>query len=329
MRIDPEALTRHMAQMVETEAQYVIGMDEMALRLARHIASRGSMTGPALPWTKTHETIRFNPGALSIWAGINGHGKSLVLGQAALWWMGQRQTVVLASLEMKPEETLYRMARQMLGRPIELEEFEVVIKALRDHLWIYDQTDSVESDRILALVHYAATELGADHILIDSVTKCGLARDDYTQQAKFVDKLQWAAKRHDVHIHLVAHMRKGNDERGGSPGKFDVRGAAEMTDLADNVLVVYRNKAKELAVEKRRSMGILTDAERSLLEEPCTFLSIEKNREYGIESRFGLWYHHGAMQFLGADVPQPMVWEKCPPPWHGAAARAREAGILQ
>lgn len=329
MRIAPETLTRHMERMAEEEAQFIIGMDDMALRFAKHIAQRGQMTGPALPWTKTHDCIRFNPGALSIWAGINGHGKSLVLGQAALWWIGQRQTVVMASLEMKPEETLYRMARQMLGRQIELEEFETVIKALRDHLYIYDQTDSVESDRILALVHYAATELGADHIVIDSVTKCGLSRDDYTAQARFVDKLQWAAKRHNVHVHLVAHMRKGNDERGGTPGKFDIRGAAEMSDLADNVLVVYRNKAKELAEDKRRSLEFLTDSERATLDEPCTLLTVEKNREYGYEARFGLWYHHGSMQFLGADVPQAMTWEKCPPPWHGAAARARALETVQ
>lgn len=323
MRIAPETLTRHMERMALEEAQYLIGMDDMALRFARHIAQRGQMSGPALPWSKTHDCIRFNPGALSIWAGINGHGKSLVLGQAALWWIGQRQTVVMASLEMKPEETLYRMGRQLLGRQIALEEFETVINALRDYLFIYDQTDSVESDRILALVHYAAVELGADHVVIDSVTKCGLTRDDYAQQARFVDRLQWAAKRHNVHVHLVCHMRKGDNERGGTPGKFDIRGAAEMSDLADNVLVVYRNKGKELAAEKRRSGARLTDAESYALEEPCTLLSVEKNREYGHEARFGLWYHWASMQFLGADVPQAMRWEKAPPPWHGAAARAK------
>lgn len=323
MIIEPSVLTAHMQRMAEEEAQYVIGMDEMALRLATHIAARGLMAGPSLPWAKTQEIIRFNPGALSVWAGINGHGKSLLLGQVALWWMGQRQTVVLASLEMKPEETLYRMSRQMLGRNIELGEFETPIQALRDHLWIYDQNDSVAADRILALVHYAANELGADHIVIDSLTKCGLSRDDYTAQARFVDKLQWAAKRHNVHVHLVCHMRKGSDERGGSPGKFDIRGAAEVTDLADNVLVVYRNKAKELAEEKRRGMGFLSDAEKTALQDPDSFLTVEKNREHGHEARFGLWYHNGAMQFLGSDTPHAMVWEKAPPEWQGAAARAQ------
>lgn len=325
MRIDPAVLTAHMERMAEDEAQFVIGMDDIALRFAKHIAQRGSMSGPSLPWTKTHDTIRFNPGALSIWAGINGHGKSLVLGQAALWWIGQRQTVVIASLEMKPEETLYRMARQMLGRNVELEEFETVINALRDFLFIYDQNDSVAADRILALVHYAATELKADHILIDSVTKCGLGRDDYTEQARFVDRLQWAAKRHNVHVHLVAHMRKGSDERGGSPGKFDIRGAAEMTDLADNVLVVYRNKAKEAAAEKRRAMGFLTDAEKTLLDEPDSFLTVEKNREHGHEARFGLWFHHNSMQFIGTDAPFALKWEQIPPPWKGASNRPVEA----
>ena len=34
-------------------------------------------SGLMLPWTSTHPFVRIRPGEVSIWAGVNGHGKSL------------------------------------------------------------------------------------------------------------------------------------------------------------------------------------------------------------------------------------------------------------
>lgn len=231
---------------------------------------------------------------------------SLLLGQVILWWL-KYQTALIASLEMKPVETLYRMARQMRGGMFGHEYLDEFMSGLDGKLWIYDQLDSVQSDRILGLIHYAASELKTDHIVIDSLTKCGLSRDDYAVQARFVDRIQWAAKRHNVHVHLVCHMRKGNDEN-TRPGKFDIRGAAEISDLADNVLVIYRNKPKEEAQKKRESGQMLSRAEEMELSKPDTILRVDKNRANGEEASFGLWYHQGAMQFLATDLPQSMTW---------------------
>ena len=37
--------------------------------------------GCYLPWLKTHDHIKLRQGELSIWAGVNGHGKSMLLNQ--------------------------------------------------------------------------------------------------------------------------------------------------------------------------------------------------------------------------------------------------------
>lgn len=34
--------------------------------------------GDHLPWPKTHDNLRFRPGEVSLWMGINGHGKSML-----------------------------------------------------------------------------------------------------------------------------------------------------------------------------------------------------------------------------------------------------------
>lgn len=299
-------LEEYLAFLGKQESQEVLPVTDFAHALFQRLETGNAKHGPALPWIKTHDTIRFQPGELSIWAGINGHGKSLLLGQVILWWL-KYQTALIASLEMKPVETLYRMARQMKGGMFGHEYLDEFMAGLDGKLWIYDQLDSVQSDRILGLIHYAASELKTDHIVIDSLTKCGLSRDDYAVQARFVDRIQWAAKRHNVHVHLVCHMRKGNDEN-TRPGKFDIRGAAEISDLADNVLVVYRNKPKEDAQKKRESGQMLSRAEEAELSKPDTILRVDKNRANGEEASFGLWFHQGAMQFLATDMPQAMHW---------------------
>src|SRR5512142_1503372 len=38
-------------------------------------------SGDCMPWSKTADQIRFRHSEVSIWNGINGHGKSAVLGQ--------------------------------------------------------------------------------------------------------------------------------------------------------------------------------------------------------------------------------------------------------
>lgn len=302
--IDTEA---YLAFIGQQESQEVHPVEDYWHKLQDLCVNGEVRTGAMLPWIKTHNVIRFAPGELSVWAGFSGSGKSLLLGQAVLWWL-KDQTALIASLEMKPEQTLYRMTRQMVGHTeIKPPHVDGFVEKLSGRLWIYDQVDSVASNRILGLIHYAANELKCDHIIIDSLTKCGLTRDDYSQQAKFVDRIQWAAKRHSVHVHLVCHMRKGSDEN-RKPGKFDIRGAAEISDLADNVLVLHRNKEKEAASLKRSNGRALTRDEEDELKKPDATLRVDKNRAGGTEGIVPLWYHYGAMQFLGVDDPRAMQW---------------------
>ena len=68
-----------------------------------------------LPWDKTRESFDFRKGEVTIWAGMNGHGKSLVTSQVALSLMGQGEKVVIASFELKPVVTMQRLARMYVG----------------------------------------------------------------------------------------------------------------------------------------------------------------------------------------------------------------------
>lgn len=251
------------------------------------LASHGEkIQGDIFPWEHINSCIKLGKGKLSIWAGTNGSGKSLLLGQVMMSVMTNNlRRIAIASLEMQPKQTLYRMICQSYGRKATGDESTGWLQTVGNRLWIYDELDRVEIDRILGMAHYAAHELKCDHIVIDSLTKCGLGRDDYDRQAKFVDRLQWCAKHWGVHIHLVCHMRKASSET-HKDNKNDIRGAAEITDLADNVFIVRRNRAKEEALNDPNTPPRLRN---ELMEKPDCALDVAKNRDYGEEKSFGLW----------------------------------------
>lgn len=259
------------------------------------------MSGAKMPWRKTHDKIRFRAGEVSLWPGINGHGKSLALGQCIAWLMCEHPCLI-ASMEMKPAATLERMLRQCSGGGAPARRFMDRWFSWTDgKLWIYDQTDTVAPDRIIGMVHYAAVELGIQHIVIDSLMKCGIRGNSdaqYAGQRDFVDRLCWAAKSHDCHVHLVHHMRKGEKET-TVPDKFDIKGAGEIADMVDNVFIVHRNKMKE----RKREEGKEFDR-----YEPDATITCAKQRNGEWEGKVNMYFHGPSQQFASNPDDGSMYW---------------------
>ena len=270
------------------ESQFIQSKDAWLDEVQEYMAKGAKVFGDELPWPKTHDIVRLRPGEVSLWAGINGHGKSIISGMVALW-LSPHKPVLIASLEMKPAATLTRMIRQAYGvNRVTSNEVAEFMEFKSDGMYIYDQVDSVAHDRIIGMVHYAAQKLGVKHVFIDSLMKCGIGSDDYNGQKDFVDRLCWAAKAENIHVHLILHMRKGRDEA-ETPGKFDVKGASEITDLVDNLFIVHRNKTKEDMVANG---GIPS------LDEPDAMLMVAKQRHGEWEGPIKLWFHPASLQYL-------------------------------
>lgn len=271
-----------------------------------------------LPWLKTHKQVQFRPGEVTLWAGINGHGKSLMTGQVALSLMGQGEKLCIASFEMKPRKTLYRMGRQWAGMSPDNEfdtaEMRAQSRQVLDQfmdwtdskLWLYDQQKTVETKTILGVTKYAADELGCTHIFIDSLMKCVKGEDDYNRQKDFVDELCAIAKDSVCHIHLVHHIKKLQDEE-KMPGKFDAKGSGAISDQVDNFLIVFRNKKKERAIEAGESVDSMI---------PDSYLICHKQRESGWEGCIGLYMDKESMQFMEYPQDRPVNFDAWPHrPW--------------
>jgi len=284
------------------ESQFIENASEWTDEVVERFNGDLGQNGDLLPWSKTHNSFAMRPGEVTIWGGYSGHGKSQILGQVSAWGIRDKKWLI-ASMEMKPSATMQRMVRQVATTSAPHEDYiRRFMKWTDGKLWIYDQTDSVQQDRILGMVHYASQELGINHIIIDSLIKCGIGRDDYEKQAKFVDSLCWAAKTNNIHIHIVHHMRKGSgvDSEYITPGKHDFRGAGEITDLVDNVLIIHRNKRKE---EKIRN------GEEGWDDKPDCTLGIVKQRHGEYEGVVSLWFNQQSMQYTPSSSNRPMTYE--------------------
>lgn len=275
--------------MGEQESQYLISPASLIHEVNERIQYGDQCAGEKLPWSKTQNSFGMRKGEVTLWAGINGHGKSNLLGQVVGWNLQSKW--LIASMEMLPAATMQRMVKQIAGSGNPSREYtENVLRWTDNKLWLYDQSDTIAVERILALIRYAAANT-IDHVVIDSLMKCGIKKDNLDGQAWFVDKLCWLAKANKIHVHLVHHIRKGQDEY-RLPSKFDIRGAGEITDLVDNVIIIHRNKRKE------KGEGDQNAAD-------C-WLKIDKQRHFSWEGTFGLFYHKEAGQY-SADPHKLMV----------------------
>lgn len=257
-----------------------------------------------MPWGKTHRLIQFRPGEVTVWGGPNGSGKSLITGQVALSLCAQDEKVCIASFEMKPHKTLARMGRQwthhsitdprLLCDPSERFALEDRFAQFRDwvetKIWLYDRQGTVQWQQVCAVVRYAAKELGVTQFVVDNLMKCVAGEDDYNAQKAFVDELCAIARDHNIHIHLVHHIKKPHAGEDAKPGKYDFKGTGAITDQADNVIAVWRNKVKERAVQAKQPVSVT---------EPDTMLIVCKQRNGdGWEGNIALWFDPQSGQYL-------------------------------
>lgn len=266
-----------------------------------YLFTEASTAGERLPWRKTAEWVRFRSGEVTLWSGMNGHGKSLVMGQVMTGFTFQRAGTCIASLEMPPKITLARMIKQAAGTgdALSRQYAEDYLRWAGAHLWLYDHVGHAKKDKILALIRYCADKLKLKHFVIDSLMKCGIGLEDYDGQAAFVSDLCDIGRDTGMHIHLVAHSKKQADES-KTPGKMDIKGSGTISDLVHNVITVWRNKPKEKRVES---------GDHSASGEPDQILICDKQRNGDWEGLIRLWYHPESRQYVETigEYPQNLI----------------------
>ncbi len=270
--------------------------------------SRAHETGYRLPWSATHGSIVLRDAEVSIWAGWPGHGKSTLVNHVGMYLLAQGAEVMHVSLEMDRALLGQQLLRQLAGTDTPSAEW---VQAARQ--WLAGRSWSVAygngvtvkvADVLSEIEGYLMGDTGR-HVILDNVSWLDLPEQQGAAEA--VRDLMVAVKdlveRHLGHVHLVCHLRKGENDR-KRPSMMDVVGSRYYTLIGHNVYLVRRNRDKddvrgigqfELArLPEKQAQRVL-----ELREQPDAFLSIEKNRVGGALGVHGLWFDPASQQFLG------------------------------
>jgi len=290
-------------------SEYMTPSESVSVRPADYFSEKAldilngkqDIQGLPLPWAKAVGRFAFRRGELTIWTGYKAHGKSMMLSQILLYAMAYGERVFILSPEFRPERILARKVRQAActSQPSDQYARQFLDWAGDDRLWLFDHQGSLTPSVVTSVIRYAVEQHGVTHVLVDSLMKCGIDTEDYNRQKKFVDDLQSIAHQTGVHIHLVAHARKGESD--DKPARLhDVKGASELCDMAENVLSVWKNKRKHDAQSK---------GDNKHDNEPDGLLTVDSQRNGdGWTGSIQLWYHQPSFQFLGERSHSPVSW---------------------
>jgi len=255
----------------------------------KELFSKGKeLFGTETPWSKLDKILKgWRPSELTVWSGRNGSGKSTILNQVILSLGMKDIRSCIYSGEMPPERYLRWAIVQHLrdSNPLP-EQIDDALEWMDGRIYILDIKSGVNPAKLSSDFEYAAKRYDVKHFVVDSLMKVSFSgRDEYEAQKEFVDGMCNFAKKFDCHVHLVAHPRKGMSDT-DEPGKVDVKGSSHITDLADNVLVLFR--VDEKTKDKLREKG----------KTPVDMrLFVKKNREFGYEGTINMQFDEETKSF--------------------------------
>ncbi|KAF0695088.1 Aste57867_14073 [Aphanomyces stellatus] len=205
----------------------------------------------------------FRSGELTVLTGPTGCGKTTLLSQLSLDWCAQGVSTLWGSFEIKNTRLMHKMLTQMAGRSLacNLELFERTaddFEALPMYFLRFFGSSDV--DEVLDAMEYAVYAYDVQHIILDNVqfmmSGQGRGYDKFERQDAALDKFRKFATAKNVHITLVIHPRKEQDDTDLTLSS--VFGTAKATQEADNVLILQRTKGDvKLDIRKNRFDGSL------------------------------------------------------------------------
>lgn len=273
------------------EARVRQASDFLAEVKARLAPSEHRKRYPSMLAEKVSGRLEFRPGEVTVYAGYNGHRKSMFTGQVALELAIQRQHVLMVSLEMAPADTLGRMVRQCLGTAVpDVREIETFHRWSDGRIWLFDHMGRITPATAVGLLRYFADAHKGQHVFLDSLMMVCQSEEHLDEQKQLATDLVNVAKETGLHIHLIAHCRKPQVGEERPPSKYDLRGSAAISDQMHNVVTVWSDKAKKSAVEQ----GI---ADEAIMDRPDALVTVEKQRNGAWEGRLKFWFHEPSLRF--------------------------------
>ncbi|ETI36361.1 hypothetical protein F442_17360 [Phytophthora nicotianae P10297] len=202
-------------------------------------------------------------GEVTVLTGPTGCGKTTFLSQLSLDLCGQGVSTLWGSFEIKNTRLMHKMLTQLAQKNLsgDVRAFEAAadrFEALPMHFLRF--FGSTEVDEVLDAMEYAVYAYDVQHILLDNVQFMmagqGRGYDKFERQDAALDKFRKFASAKNVHLTLVIHPRKEQEDQDLTLSS--VFGTAKATQEADNVLILQRTRGEsKLDIRKNRFDGAL------------------------------------------------------------------------
>jgi len=245
---------------------------------------------------------------ITILFGRNGEGKSTFASQLLAYHISKGNRAYLYSGELgesKIQEWLYKQIigydekfynKVMTKYDNQLEIKHTVLTTLKEwhrhRLFIYNmKLDKIQDDtEILFEDMNNALTCGVTLFLIDNLMTAYTIneRTQYSDQANFVQDCKDFARDNNVHIIIICHPNKSQQElpidaKVGNLAKNDVSGSGNISNKADNVISIERIwKEKNVNYEDEYYDALVT---------------VLKEREGGERATYGYWFGKKSLRF--------------------------------
>lgn len=202
-------------------------------------------------------------GEVTILTGPTGCGKTTLLSQLSLDLCGQGVSTLWGSFEIKNTRLIHKMLTQLAGQSLagDVKAFDTAADKFETlPMYFMRFFGSTDVDEVLDAMEYAVYAYDVQHILLDNMQfmMAGQGRgfDKFERQDAALDKFRRFASQKNVHLTLVIHPRKEQEDMDLT--LTSVFGTAKATQEADNVLILQRTRGQnKLDVRKNRFDGTL------------------------------------------------------------------------
>lgn len=225
--------------------------------LVLQIYDMGLERGISTGWPIFDKCYTIKTGQVTIVTGIPGHGKSAFVDALAVHlakYNGWR--FAMFSPENWPIEIhIQHLVERLIGKSfthpdykMSRVELEVNIDAIADFFkFIVPQEDIISVDSVLELVRASIFRHGVKGVVLDPWNEFEHLYQNETETqyiSRMLGKIRRFARKHDVHIWIIAHPQKlSKDKETGKykpPTMYEISGGANWRNKADMGLCVFR-----------------------------------------------------------------------------------------
>ena len=225
-------------------------------------------------------------GGLTVLTGVNGCGKTVFLNNMILNICDKGFKTGLFSGEMQSWRIKTWLLKIARGLHTDNEENNGLIsESLKDKLFVYNNSFGNEWERLFESVKVFVESKEINFLVLDNLACMRLRFNKWEkldQQSNFIKELADYARLKCIHVVLVAHPRKSY----GVVRKDDIAGSYDLSNMADNVLIMHKVNDDFL----KHSKELWNKDTADLYSGYDSLIEVAKNRDMGDELVIGLFY---------------------------------------